>query len=253
MYAGISGKTESSEDIMTNNSENLLVTADDGFNGTAANERMIQGTIVKCVDGHWTDRDGLPLQPGTQLLVLASTSIVQCWQDQRPIDTIIKQPGQPLPDVDELNAQIPEDEWEDGIDGKPRPPWQHQEVVYLLDQATAEKYTFASGTTGARIAVDNLRDRIKWMRALRGQSVVPVVELANKPMKTRFGQKLRPEFKVMSWVELGVGLTRDVTPQIEHAEQSKTAPQLEDKKGNGGIKPVNPVTIEEEITEAIPF
>ena len=36
----------------------------------------------------------------------------------------------PLPDPEELNAAIPINEWEIGIDGKPRKPWEHIVVVY---------------------------------------------------------------------------------------------------------------------------
>ncbi len=177
--------------------------------------RVIQGTLLKCVDGNWRDRDGLPIPANTQLLAVGSTTIIQRWLEQMPIDTIVKRPGEPLPDVDQLNSLIPQNEWEEGIDGKPRPPWQRQLVVYLLDEATAEKFTFASGTIGARIAVENLRDRMRSMRALRGVNVVPVIELANKPMKTRFGGKMRPEFKIMDWREFGGGAP--AVPQLEHA------------------------------------
>ena len=151
--------------------------------------------------------------------MLGVTAIVQRWQDQQPVETIVRKPDKPLPGVKELNAKIPESEWEKSqIDGKPRPPWQHQEVVYLLDPASAEKFTFASGTVGAHIAVERLRDRVIWMRQLRGENVVPVVELANKPMKIKVGgKKLRPEFLIVGWSVLGVGLTSDATPQIEHA------------------------------------
>ena len=32
--------------------------------------------------------------------------------------------GQPFPDIKALNDQVPEDEWEEGPDGKPRGPSQ---------------------------------------------------------------------------------------------------------------------------------
>src|SRR5262245_47068500 len=99
------------------------ITGSDGFDASNADQRIIQGTLVRCTDGNWTDRDGLAMS-GVRLLALATTSVVQLWQTQRPVETIIKQPDKPLPDVDALNAQIPQNEWESGVDGKPRPPWQ---------------------------------------------------------------------------------------------------------------------------------
>jgi hypothetical protein len=164
-------------------------------------DRVIQGTLIKNTDGRWLDRDGNTLQQ-LRLLALKSCTIIQRWQDKKPVATIFQQPGHSLPDVDDLNAEIPQSEWELGVDDQPRPPWQLQRVLYLLNEETAERYTYASGTIGGRIAVDALSTRIRDMRALRGSAVVPVVELACKPMKTRFGSKQRPEFSIVGWREL---------------------------------------------------
>src|SRR5262245_28034048 len=150
---------------------NELIVPADGFD-EASNGRVIQGELIKCTDGRWTDRDGL--QPPTPLLVLAVNTVLQRWQGQRPVETIAKTPGKEFPNVDDLNAEIPENKWEAGPDGKPRAPWQLQNVVYLLNPKTAERFTFASGTIGARVAIDKLRDQVVFMRQLRGANVVPV-------------------------------------------------------------------------------
>jgi hypothetical protein len=73
------------------------------------------------------------------------------------------------------------------------------------------------------------------MRALRGHSVVPIVELASKPMLTEFGKKLRPDFTVIGWRDLG-GVS---APQIEHEP---------DQIG----EPVAPVSFSEELNDEIP-
>jgi hypothetical protein len=203
--------------------------ADDDFGAPATDDRIIQGVLAKCVDGNWRDRDKLPVP--SKLLALTTFTVVQRWRDQKPdpkatIDGRVSS----LPDVDELNAKIPEREWEKGIDGKPRPPWQRQEIVYLLDEATAQKFTFASGTIGAQIAVEELRDRVLWMRQLRGRKVLPIVELTNKPMKTRHGgSKLRPHFAIAEWRELSAGLAREATPLLEHVKPPTVAEELNDK------------------------
>jgi hypothetical protein len=196
---------------------------DDNFGAPATDDRIIQGVFIKCVDGNWHDRDKLAVP--SKLLALTTFTIVQHWRNQKPEETIDGRVSA-LPDVAELNAKIPECEWEKGIDGKPRPPWQRQEVVYLLDEATAQKFTFASGTIGAQIAVEELRDPVKWMRVLRRARVVPIVELANKPMKTRHGgSKLRPHFKIAGWRGIGGG---KATPLLEHVEPPTTAEELDD-------------------------
>jgi hypothetical protein len=198
---------------------------DDNFGAPVTDDRIIQGTLLRCVDGNWHDRDKLVVP--SKLLALTTFTIVQRWRDQKPQETIDGRAGHPLPDVEKLNAKIPESEWEKGINGK-RAPWQRSEVVYLLDETEAQKFTFASGTVGATIAVEELRDRVKWMRVLRGTRVIPIVELANKPMKTRHGvSKLRPHFKIAGW--RGISLTSEATPLIEHVKPPTTAEELDDE------------------------
>ena len=127
-------------------------------------------------------------------------TIVQQWLDKKPIETIIKEKGKDWPDVDALNEAIPRSEWEIGIDGQPRRPWQVQRVVYLVEEKTAERFTYANRTVGANIAVSDLKARVADMRFMTGDdTVLPVVELASAPMKTRFGLNIRPEFRVTSW------------------------------------------------------
>jgi hypothetical protein len=117
--------------------------------------RLIQGVILKCTDGRWLDGDGLI--PPAEMLVIGLTHALQCWgKDKDLLDTIIEQPDEPLPDVEALNAQIPEEEWGVGFDNKPRAPWQFNWVVYLLDCETAGTFTFINSTRGAQIATERL-------------------------------------------------------------------------------------------------
>jgi hypothetical protein len=167
-------------------------------------ERLIHGSLLKCIDGRWSTQDDGDMT-GAQLLALTTTKAVQRWQGKEPIQTIVESPETPLPDVDALNEQIPREQWELGLDQQPRAPWQKLYVVFLLDPADAALYTFANGTVGARIAFERLLDKVQWMRALRGVSVFPLVTLDRRQMKTQFGTKLRPEFSVVAWRDLGGG------------------------------------------------
>jgi hypothetical protein len=197
---------------------------DDNFGAPVTDNRVVQGILLRCVDGRWHDRDKLAVP--SKLLALTTFTIVQRWRKQKPEETIDGRVSS-LPDVGKLNAEIPEGEWEKGIGDKPRPPWQRSEVVYLIEEATAQKFTFASGTVGAQMAVEELRDRVKWMRVLRGAKVLPVVELANAPMKTRHGvSKLRPHFKIAGWCN--IGLTSEARPAIEHVKPPTVAEELDD-------------------------
>jgi hypothetical protein len=213
-------------------------------------ERLIQGDLLKCVDGHWSP------PPPPELLVVRTTRALQCWSDGKPIDTIIEQPGEPLPDLDELNAKIPENEWEPGLDGKPRPPWQLNYVVYLANMDTGDVFTFANSTTGARIAWERLTDRIEMMRRLRGDRVAPIVKLESKEMKTSFGKKLRPEFTIVEFRNLeGDGDAHPAQlppPNDKDPTGAAAKPPAEKPKTTVG-KPVKPVTQQEEMDDEILF
>jgi hypothetical protein len=213
--------------------------------------RLIQGVILKCVDGRWTDGDGLT--PPNEMLVIGLTHALQCWgKDKDLLDTIIEQPNEPLPDPEALNAQIPEEEWGPDLNGEPRPPWQFNWVVYLLDIVSASTYTYLNSTMGARIAVERLEDKLKWTRMLRGNDVTPIVRLESRPMKTGFAGvvKQRPEFTVIEWRDLSV---KHATPQIEHKTEAVAEPAPEHKKAKATVgKSVKPTTIQEELNDDLP-
>jgi hypothetical protein len=194
--------------------------------------RLIRGTILRCTDGKWSDTLGG--DPPPLLIALGTTQALQCWKDSKPTDVVMAEKGKPLPDVDELNSQIPESEWEKGLDGKPKAPWVLQHVAYFIDPVSAESYTFINGTFGARLAVEKLQDRVANMQRLRGNAL-PVVKLESKPMKTKFGTKQRPEFTVVEWREIGTN--GGEVKAIEH-------------KAVG--KPVAQPTVGEELNDEIP-
>ncbi len=119
------------------------------------------------------------------------------------------------------------------------------------------KFTYLNSTTGARIAVENLRDKVRWMRTLRGESVVPLVTLGNAPMRTRFGQKLRPDFQITSWVELGVGIAGEQpeTKALPSDEQKRAAGFIPEGHTGGrtkGMMPIKPVSYAEDLNDEIP-
>jgi hypothetical protein len=173
---------------------------DDGFGGSITSG-FIRGQILRWSDtGGWADRDGL--RPPQELLVLACHEALRRWKGKRAESITAK----PLPDSKELNAAIPVTEWELGIDSKPRPPWEHVAIVQLIDPCTAGLFTYLNSTIGAHIAWDVLREKVRTMRALRGERVLALVRLSTRPMKTtNFGMKTRPEFEIVGWRLLGGG------------------------------------------------
>jgi hypothetical protein len=207
-----------------------------------AGKQLLQGTIVRCVDGRWSDKEGSAFPPGTQLIVLGTAEAVQHWQGGLPIETILKKPGEKLPDVKKLNAAIPKSQWEsDPRFDAPRPPWAHQYIAYLLNPHDASLFTYINSTWGAKLAVSRLSDRMQWMRKLRGTQAVPLVKLDSLPMTTQFGTKMRPEFVIVSWHELGDG------------DGSHQAPLQIERAAPVDLKPIKAVTRKEELDDEVPW
>jgi hypothetical protein len=143
----------------------------------------------------WHDRDSQTMP--SPLIVMGVNTELRRWKD-RKLETISEKP---LPDVEALNFAIPQSEWELGLDGKPRPPWQFTYVIYLYDLVAGTTYTFANSTFGMRICWERLYEAVCGMRALRGARVLPIVELDKRPMPTSFGMKSRPHLQIIDWRE----------------------------------------------------
>jgi hypothetical protein len=236
---------------------------------TKLKKRLLQGTKAKCVDGRWS-ADELPLPE--RLLVVGHTRGLQSWKDGELLDELDERDGM-LPDVDALNEQIPQAEWETGLDGNPKPPWAIVYCVYLIDPETAELYTAINSTYGMRIAYERLVDKLDMMQRLRGVNVTAIVKPDNRPWKTKkAGTKLRPEFTILEWREIGAekpqpaqlpppadndaGAAAETTPSWEDSASSQPAtaaasPTEKKKKATVG-KPVKPVTAEEELNDRLP-
>ena len=165
--------------------------------------QVIKGKLLKFTNEMWVTRDGEEISAHLELVAVDVRRIVQKWKDQVPVETIRLEPGQKFPDIEKLNAETPQEDWIEGPDGKLRGPWQMQHVVYLLNPATMDQFSFPTGTIGGRICVRDLVKRTQWKRKVSGDDVYPVVTLSDTFMNTRFGGQQRPHFLIKSWITLG--------------------------------------------------
>jgi hypothetical protein len=172
----------------------------------------------------WTDRDGLPLP--SPMLVAGFTTELRCWKDKK-LERITEHP---LPDPANLNAAIPISEWETGLDGRPRAPWALTYVVYLIDLDRGALYSYANSTFGARLLYENLEEQVTVMRMIRGDHVLPIVRLEQRPMKTQYGMKARPHLHIIDWRAPGDGggpskpVSQSPTPQISGPSKPTPTP-----------------------------
>jgi hypothetical protein len=176
---------------------------DDGFGAEAADQggRLIQGAILKFdinTGEYATSANSVPL--GTEMDVHKVLALVQRWDPGPPrrcVDTKFRDPQTgKLPDVKQLGAD--ESTWIVGLDGKRENPWKEGRFLYLMDSRTGEIFTLVASGVGAIGAVRDLSAQIEVTRG-KYPGALPMIELRNAPMKTRYGLKKKPFFRVKSW------------------------------------------------------
>jgi hypothetical protein len=247
-------------DIVKNEPTNIVDNFEGWEDGVEGSDRpqgagIIQGTLVKFTnEAEWTTRDGDPLPADLEPVIVDVARVVQRWEDQQPVETIILEPHQLFPNIDGMNSKVPKEERGEGLDGKPRGPWQAQHIVYWLDLNTMDKYTFPTGTNGGRRAIRDLRDKLVWMRKLRGANVYPVVTLSDTFMPTQFGGRQRPHFVIKRWVNLDDGGNllpppTDGDSSAEKAQEHADVPRTKEQIG----KPVTLPSHAEGMNDELPF
>jgi hypothetical protein len=167
----------------------------------ATRRRLLRGIRLKWdAKTGWLDQNDAQPVEGPYLLWGLEEGL-QRWQNQIAEDIVDK----PLPDIDKLNAAIPKSEWENDLNGNPKPPWSHQYVFYLLDPNSGQIYTYMNSTVGAKILWENLEERWTILRQLRGD-VYPVVNLSSHQFKSRrWGIVFRADLVVTDWRKIGSG------------------------------------------------
>jgi len=196
-------------------------------------DRLLKGGRAKWVDKTWT-LDGAPPREEDRFLATDTGFALQRWVDGLP--KVITE--KPLPDPDLLNEKIPRDEWPIGkFSGQPEPPWKVVAFAYLLRTRDAAPFTHINNTWGTRMCVRSIRERMRNMSMLRNAAVFPIVRLTSAPMPSKkYPGRFRPEFEVLEWRQI----SSDQPAQIE---PSKQAEQIG--------KPVEPVTLKEELNDEI--
>jgi hypothetical protein len=225
-------------------------------------ERAILGQHVR-----FTNEATWLLKDETQLikkLVAANVRrAITDWSINNEPKTRFLAPGEPFPDVKALNEAVPKSLWREGPGGL-QGPFQAQRLVYLVDPVGLDKYTYATSTIGGGIAVNELVDRILWLRRLRGNAVYPLVRLTSKPMRTKHGPRRRPHFEIVEWIALNpdghmipVDDPRQLPPQ-QPAEQPSQQPaqptEAVAKPFNAApLKTVTMPNYEEDLNDTIPY
>lgn|SRR5262249_52985601 len=183
----------------------------DGFAGY---NRAIEGKadrsgvagIVKYNEPKWL-HNGIELPADDEYIVTGIGRFVLKWHPDKSLapDREAIPDGKPFPDVDQLNAEEPRENWVTGPDGKPKGPWAIERQVSLLNRAL-DKFTYVTSTIGGGVCVDQLVDKVNSLREFYGNpNICAVVKLANTFMPTGYGGQQRPHFVYQRAVTYGDG------------------------------------------------
>jgi hypothetical protein len=178
--------------------EIVIANTDDGFDVQEnAGASMIVGKMVKFTDGKFV-ADKTEVLPANTTLVAANTVTAWVhWNDSKPIEHRITRPGESHPYRNEL-PDLDETKWPPGLNDEPSDPWRDTRYLHLIDPNTGADYTFVTDSFGGRRAVGDLKRQITNVR-MAHPGALAFVQLATTMMKTRFGQKARPAFKIVGW------------------------------------------------------
>ena len=181
---------------------------------SAARENSNFEKILKFKKGEYSiQEDTIPL--GTEYLAHAA-SWTKCWikftdgkvEDRKVYRVALGEKPPEREDLGDLN----QDEWPEGLDGKPSDPWVFQFLLPLENIDTGEVVIFVTTSIGGRTAVANLCTAYVKRAKKAPNCGQPVIKLATTEMPTRkFGKVLRPLFEVARW---------DDTDDIELIEPS---------------------------------
>jgi hypothetical protein len=176
----------------------LVPTNTDGFAvAENAGASMIVGKMLKFADGKFVADKTETLPASTTLVAVNVATVWVRWQDSKPIEQRVTHVGQSHPIREELPDQD-EAKWPPGLNDEPSDPWRDTRYLHLIDPNTGADYTFVTDSFGGRRAVGDLKQQITNVRTAH-PTAVPLVQLASVMWKTRFGQKPRPDFKIVGW------------------------------------------------------
>ena len=192
------------------------------------------GEVLKFVDGRWSSRGGPELPHGTKMLLRGMRRALQHWERQTLLDEKIEKRGECLPSVKKLNDEIPQSEWERGLDGELRKPWALYHVFYLINDDDGCAFYHSNCTYGQMLAYHELENKLA-IDEVKGLQGIPILELHSKSMPTARGLKQRPHYKVFGY--FGNGSAQLEREPIEEIEEEHETERLESQPAPTKAKP----------------
>jgi hypothetical protein len=244
-----------------------------GFGGEFATPQQLRGDTAKWdKENGWHDGDGMAL-PSPMLIIGTDQVLIRYhpkYEESR---------DKPLPSAALLNSTIPKEEWREGLDHRPEPPWKLNYEIRMIDPVSGKLYTYRNSTFGAKVCWERLNEQVFTNRLLRGPNVLPLAKLEKRPLPTSYGIQSRPHCEPIEFRDPGTAISlpsappapqlmapeptpRPPAPQTAAAEPAPSepaarpvaapptapaAPNLVD-----AMKAVKPIPMEEFISDSLP-
>jgi hypothetical protein len=197
-----------------------------GVEERASSSSNIIGQILKCSNGVWKVNNEIFHRPGDKYIANNVASVWVRWEDSKPAEHRVINPGDYYPDRSELGFDD-KSQWETGPSGEPSDPWKDTRYLHLICLRTGADFTFISDALGGLRAVGELKAKVGNI-SMAHASALPVVELATAPWPTKFNKNgRRPSFNVAGWIKG----RNDRTPLL--LDQKK--PQIQQDHPDNGL------------------
>lgn len=127
--------------------------------------------IMKFNSGVYATTAGEGIDANREFYLMGLIKVMQKFVGKKLITSFVVPPHDPLPNLDKMNAEAPQEEWGvNPFNGKPQGPWSYILALKLRDFDTLDRYVFITNSTGGGFAVGDLTDKIKWVRGLRAKT-----------------------------------------------------------------------------------
>ena len=119
----------------------------------------------------------------------------------------------------------------------------------MVDPVSGTLYVYTNATFGTLRCYEEIREAVSITRALRGERVIPLVQLDKRPMETDYGVRSRPHLHILEWRQ---PLGQSSAPALLTSSPTQSLPATPATTPSS-TAPVKPIAIEEVIDDKIPF
>jgi hypothetical protein len=176
---------------------NDLTIAKDSIDDALGMLSAVRGMEIKyTTEKDWTQ--GYDGESAGEVGDLVFVEAAEGWRfllKSHPMEFLLREPGKPRPPRPDTHTD--KNSWTVYND-EARDPWNYVGILHFISIATGTTYNYIVSTVGGKRARDELFEQIRSMRQM-APGALPIVRLGSTSMKTGYGTRQRPMFKIAGW------------------------------------------------------